>query len=188
MNARLPLIVLLAGLGTWIVPAAAQTAPETSNVQATFRGTAVGGCRLSTPTSSSVDNVSVGALTPGSADITFNQLVGANSTAVGATVVLVMPAVCNQAHTLSLSSLNGGLLGDGPVTAGPFRSNLPYNVTVSWAGTQQSFTTGGGNLSLPLSNAVADNLTVTIQIPAGGAPLAAGNYADELVLELGAAG
>lgn len=169
--------------------AAAQSGPGTATIQATFRGAAAAGCRLSTPTAPTSDNVQISALAPGSADIAINQLVGDDGAALGATVVLELPAVCNQAHTLNLTSLHGGLLGDGPeVTSGPFRSRLPYSVTVAWAGGQQSFLTEDGSLSFALGEAAAGPVTVTIQIPSGGAPLAAGAYSDELVLELGVAG
>lgn len=181
-------LATLAGAVAFGGAAAAQSGEETATVQTTFRGQADPGCRLSTPAAPTAENAQVGALGPGSADIAISQLVGDDGQPLGATIVLVLPAVCNQAHTLNLSSLNGGLLGDGPVTTGPFRSNLPYSVTVAWAGDQQSFQTEDDTLSFPVGDAAVGSVTVTIQIPSGGAPLAAGAYSDELILELGAAG
>lgn len=188
---RLPLLIL--GLAAATVgsggAAAAQSTDGSAQVQATFRGLAAPGCRLSTPIASTAQNVDVGALAPGSADIAISQLVGDDGSSLGATVVLVLPAICNQAHTLTLASLNGGLLGDGPaLTSGPFRSNLPYSVSVNWAGDVRSFVTDSESLAMPVGDAATGSVTVTIQIPPGGAPLAAGVYSDELVLELGAAG
>lgn len=190
MNIRhLLALTALTGMVAIAGPSLAQSGEQSATIQATFRGAAEPACRLNTPTSPTSDNAQVSGLAPGSADIAINQLVGADGATLGATVVLVLPAVCNQAHTLNLSSLNGGLLGDGPaVTTGPFRSRLPYSVTVNWAGGQQSFLTEDGILSFALGAAAVGPITVTIQIPSGGAPLAAGAYSDELVLELGIAG
>ncbi|RYF93606.1 MAG: hypothetical protein EON95_08320 [Caulobacteraceae bacterium] len=171
-------------------PAFAQTQEETTGtIQAVFRGDVLAACRMSTPLAPTADNAQVGALAPGSADIAINQLVGDDGAPIGATIVLVLPATCNQAHTLNLSSLNGGLKGDGPaLPGGAFRSQAPYTVTVAWAGESQTFQTQDESLSFALGSAATGPVTVTIQIPAGGAPLAAGTYSDELVLELGVAG
>lgn len=170
-------------------PAPAQVGPETGSVQATFRGAAPAGCRLSVPTAPTLQNAQVGTMSPGSADIAIQQMVGDDAVPVGATVVLVLPAICNQAHTLTLTSANGGMLGDSVQPAGsPFRSLLTYAVTVDWAGGQQVLQTSDQDLVLDRGDAAAGVVTVTIQIPEGGAPLAAGAYTDELVLELGAAG
>lgn len=181
--------VILGALVAFAGSAAAQSNEDTATIQATFRGNAPAGCRLSTPTAPTSQNAQVGSLSPGSADIAINQLVDQDSSPLGATIVLVLPAVCNQAHTLNLSSLNGGLLGDGAQPAGgAFRSLVPYSVTVNWAGGEQLLLTSDQDLTIPLSDAAVGVVTVTIQIPQGGAPLVAGAYTDEIVLELGAAG
>lgn len=182
-------VLAVAALVLWSGVSAAQVVETPVAVQATFRGTAHPGCRLSSPNAPTSDNAQVSALAPGSADIAINQLVDENATPVGATIVLLVPAVCNQAHTLKLSSLNRGLLGDTPQPAtGPFRSLVPYSVTVNWAGGQQILQTSDQTMSVALGDAATGVVTVTIEIPEGGAPLTAGAYKDELVLELGAAG
>ncbi|MGZ9101067.1 MAG: hypothetical protein ACXW3O_15320 [Brevundimonas sp.] len=190
MNSRhLLALTLLCGMTAFGGGAQAQSVEGSATIQATFRGDAAPACRLNTPTASTTENAQISGLAPGSADISISQLVGNDGAPLGATVVLVLPAVCNQAHTLNLSSLHGGLLGDGPeLTGGPFRSRLPYSVTVAWAGGQQSFLTQNDSLSFAVGDAALGSITVTIQIPPGGAPLAAGAYSDEIVLELGAAG
>lgn len=170
-------------------PVLAQSIDGSAAIQTTFRGAVAAGCRVSTATTTTASNASVSALSPGSADIAISQLVDDDGTVVGSTVVLSLPAVCNQAHTLNLESLRGGLQGNGPPLAGgPFRTLVPYTVTVDWAGGSQLFATGDESLSLSIGDAATGPVTVTIQIPAGGAPLASGTYSDELVLELGAAG
>ena len=170
--------------------AQAQSAVQGADTsQISFRGDVAAGCLLATPAAPSGDNVIVGSLGPGTADIAISQLVDEDGAPLGATVILTLPAICNQAHSLNLLSLNGGLAGDGPeATGGPFRSNLPYQVTVSWGGVQQVFESTDGLLNVEFGQALAGPITITIQIPAGGAPLVAGAYADELVLELGVAG
>ncbi|GAA0647671.1 hypothetical protein [Brevundimonas lenta] len=189
LRTLIPAIVLAATAGLALPAAAQQTVDGSAEIQATFRGVVPGGCRISNPTAQTSDNAQVSTVSPGSADISINRLVTDDGEVIGSTVVLVLPAACNQAHTINLNSLHGGLQGDGPeLTGGPFRSNVPYAVTVSWAGGTQSFATENGALSFAIGDAAAGPVTVTIEIPSGGAPLAAGSYSDELVLELGAAG
>ena len=185
---RLAALVLVSGLLAG--PAMAQTQDQTTaTIQTVFRGDVAAACRMSTPLAPTTDNAQVGALAPGSADIAINRLVGEDGAPIGATIVLVLPATCNQAHTLNLSSLNGGLKGDAPAgSGGAFRSQAPYTVTVAWAGESQTFQTQDESLAFALGSAATGPVTVTIQIPAGGAPLAAGTYSDELILELGVAG
>ena len=186
MTARLltALVVLLtAGAAN------AQDAEGGAAAQAMFRGVAPGACQMSSGAAPLLENAAVTAMTPGAADLAINQLVDGDSVPLGATVVLTLPAICNQAHTVSLSSLNGGLRSDGPiVSSGPFRSTLPYTVTVAWAGGARTFQTNNDQISINVPDAAVGSVTVTIVIPAGGDPLAAGAYTDELVLELGAAG
>lgn len=186
MMARTLLPIIL-GAAALAGPALAQQ-DTTATIQTVFRGDVAAACRMSTPLAPTADNAQVGALAPGSADIAISQLVGDDGAPIGATIVLVLPATCNQAHTLNLSSLNGGLKSSGPVVTGAFRSQAPYTVTVAWAGESQTFQTQNESLAFNLANAATGPVTVTIQIPAGGAPLAAGTYSDELVLELGVAG
>lgn len=155
----------------------------------TLRGAVAAGCLLDTPTSPSSSNAQIGALGPGTADIAINQLVDESGASIGALVILVLPATCNQAHTLNLLSLNGGLRGEAPEpVSGPFRSSLPYQVTVSWGESLQVFQSLDQALEVAFGQALSGVITLTIQIPSGGAPLTAGAYADELVLELGVAG
>lgn len=172
--------------------AAAQSTPlsdQSVTTDVVFRGGVAAACLLNTPTSPTASNATVSGLGPGTADISINQLVDESGTSQGAVIVLVLPAVCNQAHTLRLLSQNGGLLSDGPeVTAGPFRSQLPYQVTVAWGDSQQTFQSVNQALEVAFAEALTGSVTITIQIPAGGDPLAAGAYVDELIFVLGAAG
>ena len=182
------ILVLVAGAAGLAATAQAQTiSPATQ--QMSFTGEAPPGCLMEAPTSPTSDNASVTAASPGSADIVIGQLVGDDAVPVGATVILSLPAACNQAHTLSLASQNGGLANDDSSTAaGGFRSLVPYSVALDWAGGAQTYQSGDPALEVPLGDAAAGAVTVTIAIPAGGQPLTAGTYSDQLVLELAAAG
>lgn len=183
-----PVGVLSAALAFSTSAFAQDAAPVVSN-QATIGGLATPGCRLQTPVSPSADNAQVGGLAPGSADIAITRLVGDDSRSIGAAVELVLPATCNQAHTLNISSAKGALASDGPaLTGGVFRSRLPYGVTVSWAGGERVFESSGDALAFAVGNAATGSVTLKIEIPAGGEPLAAGAYSDELILALGVAG
>lgn len=192
MNTRLLPSLTAAGLLA-AGAASAQSIPLSENSDTddvTLRGAVAAGCRMDTPSAPTASNAEIEALGPGSADIAISQLVDETGEPVGAVVVLELPAVCNQAHTLNLVSLNGALQSDGPpVTAGPFRSSLPYQVTVAWGGgAPQVFQSLDEALEVVVGEAISGAITLTIQIPAGGDPLAAGAYADELILELGVAG
>ncbi len=101
--------------------------------QFSFNGVAVPGCVMQPASSPSSNNASVTSSAPGAADIVIGQLVGDDAVSVGATVILTLPAACNQAHTISLGSINGGLINlDGTPTGGPFRDVLPYTVAINW--------------------------------------------------------
>ncbi len=187
MTARAMMLSAAFALAVWS-PAAAQDEPN-SSLQATFRGSAPGGCRISAPSTTSQQNATATGLAPGSANIAVNQIVGEDGEPLGATIVMVIPATCNQAHTINLQSLNGGLTSSGPaVTGGPFRSSLAYTVTVDSERGRQVFTSSDSLLAVSFNDASNEPVTVTIQIPAGGGPLTAGAYSDELVLEFGVAG
>lgn len=189
MTRSLPTLTLVLAACAVGAPAVAQSVDGPQTSQATFQGLAPGACIMGAPLAPSTDNAEVGALSPGSADVTITELVDEDGEIQSATIILQLPAVCNQAHTLGLGSLNGGLLSDGPApTSDAFRSLAPYQVTVDWSGVQQVFDTQTGALVLPVDGAATGDVSLTIQIPPGGAPLTAGVYSDQLVIELGVAG
>lgn len=187
MTGRSPLLAATALLVLAAGSAQAQTV--TTPRQLAFNGDAPAGCLMQAPLSPSSDNASVTASAPGSADIVIGQLVGDDGVSVGTTVVLSVPAACNQAHTVSLSSVNGGLINaDGTPASGPFRAILPYAVAISWGSGSETYESGDPAATIAYGDAATGSVTVTIQIPEGGAPLVAGSYSDQLILELAAAG
>jgi hypothetical protein len=179
------LLVLTAGTA----PAQAQALSSTPVQQLSFTGEAPAGCMMLTPQSPSSANASMTSSAPGSADIVIAQLVGEDGVSVGATVILTLPAACNQAHVLRLDSVNGGLINvEGTLASGPFRTVLPYAVAISWGSGSETYQSGDAATTLSNGDAATGSVTVTIEIPAGGAPLVAGSYSDQLILELAAAG
>lgn len=168
---------------------AAQAQSTAPARQLAFNGEAAAGCLMQTPQAPTSDNASVTSSGPGSADIVIGQLVGDDGISVGATVILTLPAACNQAHILRLVSVNGGLINvDGTPAGGPFRSVLPYAVAISWGSGSDTYQSGDPATTISNGDAATGTVTVTIEIPAGGAPLVAGSYSDQLILELAAAG
>lgn len=126
---------------------------------------------------------------PGAAEISISRLAGDDGSVVGANMALNIPVLCNQAHTLSVESRRGGLsLSQVPLEAGAFRTSVPYRVQVSWAGADDDFSSDGSSAFLSIGDAGQGLLNVVIDIPAGGVPLVAGSYSDELVLVLSVAG
>lgn len=183
-------LILCAGLAAVLASGAAQAQTETSAVnELAFKGAVQPGCITAIPASTSSQNATVSELAAGSANILVTRLVGDDGTPLGAQIVLTLPAACNQAHTLNLSSLYGGLrTGTGAAGSTAFRALLPYTVLVSWAGQTQTLVSDAGAVSQPINDAATGPLSVTIQIPAGGSPMVAGSYSDQLVLALGVAG
>lgn len=154
-------------------------------------GVAPSACVISPPTSTSGVNSSFLLIGPQAAQINITQLVDQTTAEpMSATINLALPIICNTAHTLTVTTANGGLARIGGnarnanVTNG-FRELLPYQVNAVWAGHSVN---GGSQTLTPVSIAVADGaagqLSLTIAVPAGGAPLVAGNYADSIVVQL----
>ena len=189
MKASVFLSAVLAASALTGASASAQIAPVLPvPAEFGFSGEVTAGCLMSTPTAPTLNNASASSLTPGSADILVTQMVGDDGVPVGAVIILDLPSICNQAHTLSLSSLSGGMINpEAGGDTGSFRGALPYTVQVNWGGVVQTYQTGDPVLSLPVGNASTGQVVLTIQIPAGGAPLVAGVYSDQLGHELGAA-
>lgn len=177
-------VIFAAGAANAVEPAAG-----TGEQSARFEGHVNGACRMGAPTAVSTDNVTVGALSTGSAEFTIDQLVGPDGIPLAAQVVVNIPAICTQAHVLSVSSLNDGLSTPQPVAPGsPFRNVLDYSVNVLWAGQSNDFTASGSDLAAPIPDAAQGDVTVTISLPGGGDPAVAGIYSDEIILQLGVAG
>ncbi len=170
--------------------AAAQVIPTNGAQQPlNLEGRVNGVCKLFQPQTVSASNASVDALSATSAEVRIDSIVDSNGVPQAASVVIVIPAICTQAHTLSMSSANAGLrTAESAVPGSGFRSVLDYTVDVDWAGSTQSFESSGGDLVAPIPDAAVGDMTVTIDFPGGGEPAVAGDYSDQIIVELGVAG
>jgi hypothetical protein len=190
MMRRFALISGLAcALSVLATAASAQPVSANADQDARLEGHVDGACRMGVPTALSTNNVSVSTLSQGSAEFSIDQLVGPDSIPLAASLTLSIPAVCTQAHTLTISSLKDGLRTEEVVPSGSgFRGVIDYSVGVDWAGQNSAFTASGADVVTPVPDAAVGDVTVTIQIPGGGDPAVAGFYSDEIILQLGVAG
>ncbi|SMF64974.1 hypothetical protein [Allosphingosinicella indica] len=101
-------------------------------------------------------------------------------------ISLSLPITCNTAHQLRIASREGALIREGAGTdTGAFRSRLDFDVEVNWAGITRTFSTqNSAQLIIPVPDAATGQASINISIPGGGAPLAAGQYGDTLIVEV----
>lgn len=94
---------------------------------------------------------------------------------------------CNENTTLTLTSLNGGVLG--PAAAGPFSNRIDYTAVATYGALSQTLTTSGAAGATSgasaastsgASNSTSFGVTVTPATPAS--TLMAGAYADTLTV------
>jgi len=154
-------------------------------------GTAPSACVISAPTSVSGANATVAATGSQSAQITITQLVDQTTAQpMAAAINLSLPIICNTAHTLTVTTANGGLARVGGnqrnsnATNG-FREFVPYQVAAAWAGHSVNGTSQSSPpVSIVVPDGAAGELSLTISVQPGGAPLVAGAYSDSLVIQL----
>jgi hypothetical protein len=181
---------LLAALAL-LAPAslAAQTVVDPSQGRLEILGTAHPACVIRGPSSAVGTNM---RFEPGGASagqIGITEFVDGNAVSRGGSIDVMLPVVCNSAHRVVVRSGNGGLRRVGPaVQAGPFAQFFPYSVSTQWgAQSGQLATDSGGPLIINSGEARAGQLSLTINVAAGGRPLVAGTYSDQIVVELQAA-
>lgn len=150
--------------------------------QLEITGIAPEGCVIATPTQGAITNA---ILTPGanSAQVRILQLADP-TTAVpeAATMDMTFPVTCNTAHSLTISTLQGGLVNASPPGPG-FRNRLDYQVNANWDG-QHVSGTSAAPVQMSVPNAATGQLDLSIVIPAGGIPLVAGAYSDSLIVNI----
>ncbi|MDZ4109308.1 MAG: hypothetical protein U1E18_06870, partial [Brevundimonas sp.] len=99
---------------------------------------------------------------------------------------LALPVICNAGHSVVVRTTRGGLTRDGaaaPAAPG-FRNQVPYQLAVDWAGATSNQTSASPGVVIDQPGAAAGDLQLNITIPEGGAPLVAGAYSDQVVIEL----
>lgn len=125
---------------------------------------------------------------PAGGTVVIPVLVDPNTaTALGSSIELNLPIVCNTSHSISVRSYNGGLLregADGTPNTGGFSQFQGYDVSVVW---QAQMARIGGTrsvASLTYPQPAKGDLVVDIIVPKGAAPLVAGTYRDAVVVEI----
>lgn len=172
-------------------PALAQQASATGdNIERAivFEGDARRACVLKAPTAASQVNATLSQSANGvNVELTPQGFIDPQTGVPRATgISLNLPITCNTAHRIRVASRNGALLrAGGGEDTGTFRSRLDFSVDVTWAGLTQSFNTANaGETILIVPDASTGAATITIAIPGGGNPLAAGAYSDTIVVEV----
>lgn len=173
----------------------AMAAPDDNDVM-DINGSVSDTCFLGTPVVSASSDASLA-----SKIVTFSALAD-TSTAVftggGSSIELNFDGMCNYAHNVSIQSTNGWLINSSSNTvvagSGSFNSTVGYTPTVKWHNQLATFNADDGSAgkkaSKPILGAFAGIAELQINLigvddPA--APLVAGTYTDDLVLQLGAA-
>jgi hypothetical protein len=157
-------------------------------------GTAPSACAISTPRPAAGPNATFQSIGTQQGQVTITQFADPQSAvALGSTISLALPVICNAAHTVTVSTSNGGLVRLGGnarnvQTTNGFREFVPYGVSASWAGQTVSATSkAGATVTINSNDGAAGQLSLVISVPAGGDPLIAGTYNDQVVIELQAA-
>lgn len=153
-------------------------------------GTAPSTCLVQAPQAAVGTNTTFSSGNTQQGQVTITQLADPQTAvAKEATISVALPAICNSAHHVTVTSLNRGLLRAGGVASqtstNGFREFIPYSVTASWAGqtaTGQSLT--GTPVNITTQDGAAGQVSLTIEVPGGGDPLIAGTYSDSLTIEL----
>ncbi|MGA0602868.1 hypothetical protein ACO2Q3_19320 [Caulobacter sp. KR2-114] len=155
-----------------------------------MEGTAPSTCLVQSPQSAVGTNTTFSSGNAQQGQVTITELADPQTAvAKQATISVALPAICNTAHHVTVTSLNRGLLRQGGVASqtpvNGFREFIPYSVTASWAGqtaTGQSLT--GTPVNITTQDGAAGQVSLTIDVPGGGDPLVAGTYSDSLTIEL----
>ncbi len=181
-------ILLPVALASLPIPAFAQSQPQPVTGHLDIIGEAPAACLMKSPAGASGTNASFDPVSSGTGRIRIDQLASLNdATPLAAAIRVELPVICNAPHRIVLRSGNGGLRREGATVANvaPFRQLLPYRLGVRW-GTDQTErgTDDGAPITIDASGARSGDLAVLFTLASGGAPLVAGNYTDEIVLEI----
>lgn len=124
----------------------------------------------------------------GGGTIAITQLVDPQTAEPRASSVdLTLPATCNAAHRLVISSADGGLFRAGGARGnrlgnGGFADVMPYSVDVEWGGASSGGSSDAGTILALDRAATHGELRLRVATAPGGGALTAGNYADSITL------
>ena len=153
-------------------------------------GQAPSACLISGPTAASGSNATFAASGAQQGQITITELADPKTAvARAASINLALPVICNAAHSVVISTTNGGLARAGAAAGSPevngFRQFVPYQLSASWAGQSANATSHAGpTITIQSNDGAAGQLSLVVQVPGGGAPLIAGAYGDQVVVQL----
>ena len=167
----------------------AQTASTGDRASSTLDlfGQAPSACVLSPPAAAIGSNASFSAQGAQSGVVRFTQFVDPQTAQPrAASISLAFPVVCNSAHRLTVRTDGAGLArAAGPAPAAGFRDSLDFQVSADWAGARAA---GSSDVLTPIdlrtANGAAGQMNLVVDVPGGGTPLVAGDYAATLVVEL----
>ena len=169
-------------------PALAQSQPQPITAHLDLVGEAPAACLMKPAANASGTNASFESISTTTGRIRIDQLANQNdATPLGATIRVELPIICNAPHRIVLRSGNGGLRREGAAVAntGTFRQLLPYRLGVRWGADQSEHGTDeGAPIVIAAGGPRSGDLAVLFTLASGGAPLVAGNYTDEIVLEV----
>ncbi len=170
------------------IPAAAQTTIDPSQGRLEILGTSRPACVIGAPSSSVGTNMVFSQVGPSVGRIEIPVFVDGDARPRGGSIEVMLPVICNAPHRVSIRSEGGALRREGPaVPAGPFAEAVPYEVAAFWAGRQSAGGSGAGPVTIDSNAARIGDVSVRVNVAAGGQPLVSGTYLDRIVVELQAA-
>jgi len=178
------------GLTLGASPVLAQQA--STNRQLQVIGTAPTGCLMGALSAANPANMTFAVGSTSSGTVGFAQFVELNSLrTLPGSIDLVLPITCNAAHRIEVRSANGGLLRAGAAspttTLGGFGQFVAYSYRAAWLGQTYDQASNAGLLTVASDQAAKGDFGLRVSSPAGTGPLAAGQYADTITIDVFAA-
>jgi hypothetical protein len=181
---RLPLLLVV----TMAISPASAEVRSNGESRLEVVGEATSACVVRAPSSATGNNANFGATSAASGEVTIGQMVDAETAqSRGARISLNLPVICNSAHRLVVRSGTGGLRRDGALaeqSQGVFIELVPYQLRASWGGVEAGgLSTDGRTFAIDMARGNAGEASILIDVPAGGSPLVAGRYTDQIIVE-----
>lgn len=149
------------------------------------------------PIIKSQDNISLDSVGTNASSLHISDLVDTETAYLRrASVHISMPAVCNSAFFVSITTLKGRLepLVDANVTAGIFLQHINYRARVEWGSQNVTLVADGtpgksensGHNSGPFWGDLEINVHIDGENNAFDVPVVANTYSDTLIVQIGA--
>jgi len=161
---------------------------EPSRGRLEILGTARPACVMGSPARTVGNNMTFEPASPGSGQLSIVEFVDNNAVSRGGVIDILFPMVCNAPHRVTVRSATGALRRLGaPVQTGPFAEFHGYRLRSQWGSQLANAESQAGPLIIDSDGARAGQMTLSVDLPAGGRPLVQGLYSDEIIVELQAA-